>query len=263
MTKPIVIAVMLAIAFCVKGYPPAYGQQIATLGEAINVAGRQRMLTQRMIKAYSEVGMDEVYSFHDAHAHLSEAVSLFDRQLRQLDDFAYDGVTRQRLRDVRSLWVQFAPVVGAPPTKARAIPLNTLGERLLASAHSVVLSLQDISDAEIAEIVNISGRQRMLSQRLAKFYAIEAWGLERTEISEERQRAFSEFESAMSRLQSTSLNTQETLELLKKADVQWRFFRDRLEKSREESTTMLVAITSEKLLDLFNQLTGAYAVIEQ
>lgn len=60
--------------------------QIANVNEAINKAGRQRMLSQRMAKAYLQVGQD--IDADRSKKILDGSISLFDRQLVELKNFA-------------------------------------------------------------------------------------------------------------------------------------------------------------------------------
>lgn len=53
---------------------------------AINKAGRQRMLTQRMIKAYCQAGLGVMPQ--QSREQIRNAVKLFDAQLRELDSAA-------------------------------------------------------------------------------------------------------------------------------------------------------------------------------
>lgn len=54
-----------------------------SLPEAINVSGRQRMLTQRMMKLYCMVGMK--VQFEDSKRKMDAAAVLFEAQLKQLE----------------------------------------------------------------------------------------------------------------------------------------------------------------------------------
>ena len=71
------------LAFCML--QPVAAEPIKTMGEAINQAGRQRMLTQRIVKAYCQIGQDIRYDV--ATQQLSGSAKLFEKQLDQLTKF--------------------------------------------------------------------------------------------------------------------------------------------------------------------------------
>ena len=51
-----------------------------------------------------------------------------------------------------------------------------ISDQVLALAHQGTQMLEKQSTTSAGRLVNISGRQRMLSQRMAKFYQAQAWG---------------------------------------------------------------------------------------
>ena len=70
---------------------------ISTLGEAINKAGRQRMLSQRMLKDYALIGLD--VNAVKAQKQLDAAIQLFDSQLAELEKYAPNKKIRKALGD--------------------------------------------------------------------------------------------------------------------------------------------------------------------
>ncbi len=55
--------------------------EITSLSSAINKSGRQRMLSQRILKTYSMIGID--VNAMTAQQQLNDAVKLFDTQLAE------------------------------------------------------------------------------------------------------------------------------------------------------------------------------------
>ena len=65
---------------------PAANAQVADLSDAINKAGRQRMLSQRMGKAWLAMLLSVEKT--SAQLVLDKSITLFDRQLLELKAFA-------------------------------------------------------------------------------------------------------------------------------------------------------------------------------
>ncbi|MEM9781442.1 MAG: type IV pili methyl-accepting chemotaxis transducer N-terminal domain-containing protein [Pseudomonadota bacterium] len=150
----------------------------------INIAGRQRMLTQRMAKAitFCRLGID-------VEMHLDQAVAahaLFDRSLKGLRfgsaDLGLNRETNGRVIDglgrVNGLWLGYGAAVqacidsrGADDAAFAAVMEQNLG--ILKEMNKTVgLTERAYGGSEIplhlAIAINIAGRQRMLSQKMSK-----------------------------------------------------------------------------------------------
>ncbi len=236
--------------------------EIGTLSSAINKAGRQHMLTQRMVKAYLLVGMGVQSARHKRK--LSDAVALFETQLAELKVFAPNDDVRDGLSKVEELWAPFKQIVSDKVTKQNANLLLETNDGLLAAAHAVVGMLEKESKTTVGQLVNLAGRQRMLSQRLSKFYMAQAWGIERPEMVAEMRLAATQFESVlMNELFTSTQNTPEIQKELKKAIKQWEVYKRglRLEEDSDDYIPVIMAATSENLLKSMNTITGMYEKI--
>jgi hypothetical protein len=233
--------------------------EITTLSSAINKAGRQRMLTQRMVKAYSMVGIG--VQADTAQQQLHSAIKLFDTQLAELRAFAPSEKIRASLDKVDALWQPFKVTLQKPNSRTNVELLLLTNDDLLRAAHRVVLQLEDESGTSFGRLVNISGRQRMLSQRMAKFYMLRAWGFTSAEILSEAERAKNEFKGALAELISAPENTPALSKKLLEAQKQWNLLEHGLERNSTKLIPLIVAMTSEKVLVKMNEITGMYEVL--
>src|ERR1043165_8689504 len=96
---------------------------------AVNKAGRQRMLSQRIVKSYLQLA-DNVAA-NDARADLADALWLFERELKDLSDAAARLGFNGALNEVSRRWSPFRALVTEPPSIERVPALCTAGEALL------------------------------------------------------------------------------------------------------------------------------------
>ena len=104
----------------VKLYEKAAGTDTAEIALVINLAGRQRMLTQKMTKEYLLVALN--IDAEENRKNLAATMQLFDTTLKGLLDGndqlppTKDPAIRAQLKKVMALWSQFAPLLRKPAT---------------------------------------------------------------------------------------------------------------------------------------------------
>lgn len=235
--------------------------QVSNLGDAINKAGRQRMLSQRMGKAW--LGLGQGIQVDAARRALDQSMSLFDRQLAELKAFAPAGDTRDTYVQLEASWSDYkAVLVGATPTREKANVMLTEAGKVLALAHKGTGQLELQAARPAAKLVNVAGRQRMLSQRMAQFYLANAWNVDSATSLAELAKARSEFLPALELLRNAPEANADIKQELALADSQWLFFDNAL-KSRDANgkSASDVFVTSENLLQVMDRVTGMYARI--
>jgi nitrate/nitrite-specific signal transduction histidine kinase len=155
--------------------PTAAAARKMDIATAVNLAGRQRMLSQRMVKAYLLLGQD--IGAAEARTILHESVAQFESQLAALKANQPTPEVRRAMAALDEAWQECQRLLAGPPGKANAVALYDASEALQKAAHSAVLAYEAIAPLPRAHLVAIAGRQRMLSQRMAKFYFFRNWGL--------------------------------------------------------------------------------------
>ena len=236
----------------------AYAAPITSLDDAINKAGRQRMLTQRITKSYFLIGQD--VAVDSALSQLDGAVALFEEQLLELEEFSPNGDIAQALATVRASWQTFRTDALSTPEKDQALLFLSTANDLLARCEIVVGLLEAEAKTQKGKIINISGRQRMLSQRIAMLYAAHAWGVGNDNTAAALQTAVAEFDTALAMLQGSGINTPDIQKALKKVNAQWRFSRSGFAlMDSDQYVPHVIHVTTESILKKMDRITGMYS----
>ena len=185
-----------------------------SMGDAINIAGRQRMLSQRITQSYILQGVQPSVEKH--RQVFERSMAEFERNLGQLANFTPATPVSSTLRLVQGEWEAFAEIARQPVSKFTAAELFQRSNTLLPAAHTYVMRLQALANHSSAELVNVSGRQRMLSQRIAKNYVAQYWGVAGSDGTRLLYEDLAEFEQMLTFLLESPLNTPDiTRNLLK------------------------------------------------
>lgn len=198
---------------------------------AVNMAGRQRMLSQRMVKAYLMLGQG-IAPDH-ARALLQGSIDQFESQLMALKAFQPSPKVRLTLFALEGAWAKCKPLLIAPPSPAGAVELYDASEALQQAAHSAVLAYVDVNAAAIDHLVGLAGRQRMLSQRMAKFYFYRSWGLHDAPADMELHLSRAHFTAVLIQIESSPLVSAQARAALLQLRREWEPYQQALFASRD------------------------------
>jgi nitrate/nitrite-specific signal transduction histidine kinase len=238
--------------------------QVIDLNDAINKAGRQRMLSQRMGKAY--IAIVENVEAPLAQQVLDRSMALFDRQLTELKAYASNADLKQTYSALEAAWSQFKTVlIGTAPSKAGVPAVLAHAGKVLALAHQGTQQYEALLSKPVAKLVNVAGRQRMLSQRMAKFYLALAIQVEPAVARAEIAKARTEFTAALELLRNAPEATAKIKDELQLGEAQWLLFDAALQKAPAPGASKPLSdvfVTSENLLVVMDRITGLYSALK-
>lgn len=225
--------------------------------DLINLAGRQRMLSQRLVKNYAQLGLGVIPQ--SARQQMGEAEQDFNQALQLLRKLtvAWPEANKQVERMAMD-WQRVQPMLTSAPNPGNAQQLDERVEVLLGDAQALTVQLQDMSGQPAGKWVNLSGRTRMLSQRLAKNALLRQWGIHSPARDGAMQQTRKEIQQALETLQTAPVNSDAIRRQLQMAQQQWFFFDAALNTGNAEH----IATTSERLVEVMENCTKLYAALK-
>lgn len=234
--------------------------QSAHFAEAVNRSGQLRMLSQRLVKLHL-LQAAQVQTVHHA-ALLQDSVQWVDGNFALLRKNLSQPTYGDLLEQVASTWEQLKAALAQDSIEA----IEQQAEALLQGAERLTTSLESSGAGAPLHVLNLAGRQRMLSQRFSK-YALLALAGEGAalELAQASMRAAQrEFEEVLTYLNGIPLSTPDIHGTLAAAGVAWLQMvaaaqhAQRLPLAKRRAQLEELATGSETLLGLFEQLSTHY-----
>ena len=238
----------------------------ARFAEDVNRCGQLRMLSQRLVKLYAlqlagaqaaqcdRLSQESVQRIEAHLAHLGKSLS----QATYGDLLGQLVPTWARLKGV------LQGVAAVEQSAAALVSMDELAEQLLQGAERLTTQLESAGLAPPLRVLNMAGRQRMLSQRFAKYAVLSMLGdtmlLQRSEAGMAESRAA--FEQALTYLNSLPLSTPEIQSALQAAGIGWlemlTLVKGGTGAPERAERAQKLALASENLLDVFERLSTHY-----
>lgn len=245
----------------VRAQTPAAPAKATDNAWAVNLAGRQRMLSQRSVKAYLMLGQG--ISTGQARKVLLESVKQFDFQLATLKAYQPTPEVRNALTALERAWTTCSAMLTGVPDKMTAVALYDANEELQSAAHGATLAYENTSLAPLDHLVSIAGRQRMLSQRMAKFYFYRTWGLYDAAADMELHLSSAHFSAVLNTIDNSPLASAEVRAGVARVRGEWEPYRDALfanrDPARMRQDAVRVAELSERVLAVTESLVAQLA----
>ncbi|NOQ77931.1 MAG: hypothetical protein GQ546_00870 [Gammaproteobacteria bacterium] len=234
----------------------AFAAKKYNTSELINIAGMQRMLSQKIAKAYFFYGQG--VRPDKTKKQLMDSIALFDKNYNILLANISDANITDMLVFVEMSKDELSPLAKQAFNKDNGSLMLDYSETLLEASNDIVKRIEATTKTKKNMIVNLAGRQRMLTQRIAKFYIAYQSGFKDVNTIKQLKQSMKEFEDAhvilAKNIQNTSQITTELNKVAKLWNVVSKFYKD-VERG---GLPVIVLSSTDKIMASMNRVTKLY-----
>jgi len=221
----------------------------------IDIAGKQRMLSQRIAKDYLYVGKNiainrsdrqlkaSLNEFFKIHNELSSAIS--DPEIKNLLEFV--ALSTDELKSVSNQKFSID----------NAQLILDLTESMLEGSQYIVNSLVKGEKIENFSMLEKAAKQRMLSQRIAKYYIAYQSGIKDENTVNSMKSTVQEFTENLNILLKNK-NTPKVNKKLKEIDRLWRIVHKFYNNIEKGGLPLIVFNTTDKITKKMDEVTQLY-----
>jgi len=227
----------------------------------IDTAGKQRMLSQRVAKDYLYMGNKVAVS--KAQKQLKASLSEFSAAHKRLYTSINDPEIRNLLTFVQMSYEEFKSLINQPYNLDNAQLALDLSETILEGSQFVVDSLKSSVKHKESQIVAKSGKQRMLAQRIAKYYIAYQSGIKDKNTVDQMKEAVRLFAKNHNDLMKNPSNSATINQKLNEIDKLWKIVYKFYLKIEKGGLPFIVFTTTDNITKKMDEITKLYVVLYQ
>jgi hypothetical protein len=238
--------------------PMAFETQAqVALAVSINRTARFRALSQRSVKAYVQLVLNVL-----PDATKNTIASTQRLMLSSLEELAlgnYNAEVTQNITAIKAEAAALTTLLATDPKRDMLVAVSVQADKLTEQANKTTELLANQTKSGNAKIVAIADKQRMLSQRLAKNYFMQAANLNSNPVRLQLASDRAEFKAGLAMLKDAPISTVNIRNDIDLCAAQWFLFETSIDKPRSRPFVMDdVAVSSERLLDITSSLSSHY-----
>ena len=182
--------------------------------------------------------------------------------LSSFDELAlgkYSVEVAQNIALIKAEAAALDTLLATAPTRVMLVAVSVQADKLTEQTNKTTELLANQTKSGNAKIVAVADKQRMLSQRLAKNYFLQAANLNSLPVRQQLASDRAEFKAGLAMLKDAPISTTNIRQDIELCAMQWYLFETSIDKPRNRPFVMDdVAVSSERLPDITSSLSSHY-----
>ena len=231
-------------------------KSIITDNQLLNLAGKQRMLSQRIAKDYIYIGNNIATT--RANKQLQESMNRFMMAHKKLHASIQNKEINNLLTFVELSSSDLKDILSDEFTTYNAQLILDLSESMLEGSQYVFNSLQKSFKIKESNIIDRVTEQRMLSQRIAKYYISYQYGIKDKNTVKMMKLTVKRFSDNLNFLIKNKSNTSEIDKKLTSINKLWKIVHKFYNNIEKGGLPLIVFNTTDKITKKMDEVTKMY-----
>ena len=251
-------------------------QKNVSPNQMVNIAGKQRMLSQKIAKIY----LMQAYgaNLQSLKTELNTSRIIFDRNIETLERNSakmFSNKVTKAISKEKASWANLRAIITNPTNENNVNKVIEVSNKLLKLSNDVVVAIKAenfdsnrfSTNVELLNTIDKSGKQRMLSQRLCLFFIAKKFNLKNQDnnyrINNILDKTYNELDNSLVDLLNSELNTLDVEEAIGNALLSFENLRSQKSNFLSGKASLnIVYKTTNKLTKEFDYLTSKYSALK-
>ena len=261
MYHTIIKTISIITIFILFSFSNLFAQKESSKTELINIAAKQRMLSQCIAKDYLYIQNN--FALSKTAKELQSSLKIFFESHKVLVHSIHNKKIQNILKIVEINSNDFNITMHQTFTLENAQVILDLSEAMLEGSQYVVESLKKSIKVEESKIIEIAGKERMLAQRIAKFYIAYQIGIKDENIVKSIKSTVLEFHKNLDLLLNNRNNTPLIKKKLNEVNKLWKIVDKFYNDIEKGGLPLIVFHTTDKITQKMNEITQLYLSIHK
>jgi hypothetical protein len=224
--------------------------------ELINIIGQQRMLSQKITKAYLYAG--HKVSVDKANRQLRVALNNFYKTYSTINTSTKSVKVKRVMSFIKKSSDKFKSLSKKKMTTENTKLILALSEEVLAKSKNIASLLKNSLQQEAYDSVTHSTQQQMLAEKIAKYYIVNQSKVKDSGIEKQMRNSILLFSKNHKILMKNKRNTKVIKKRLRKVDQLWKLLIDGLYK--KDKLSYIVFSLTDDINKEMGEITKLYMV---